>query len=315
MSDQPQLLKVSNGKVIAVSEGMIVGRQSDCTLQLTEGHASRKHAKLGLSSAGPWVEDMGSANGTFVNGARIEGRVQLRSGDRVRFDVEEFDVRLPVPPAVDEEKTMFRAAEPAAVEAASSGLYKRPGAWADPDALGDESSKTKFIDPAQLKQMIVDSPSTNTPSATPSATLHGPHLQVVSGNRAGLNIRLTVGAAGTTEWTVGSQADREVQLSDSGVSALHAKIVNEGERWKLLDQMSANGTYVNGKRSNVSYLSSGDRVRFGPVECVFHASTAPAQRVVAESADEPPAMNKTWRIAGAAFAATLLVLVVLYAVL
>ena len=43
----------------------------------------------------------------------------------------------------------------------------------------------------------------------------------------------------------------------------------EGKRWKIVDQMSANGTFVNNKRSSVSYLASGDRLRFGPVDCIF----------------------------------------------
>ena len=124
----------------------------------------------------------------------------------------------------------------------------------------------------------------------------------MSGSRAGLNIKLTVGDSGLREWTVGSQADREVQFQDSGVSALHAKIVNEGERWKVLDQMSANGTFVNGKRSNVSYLSTGDRVRFGPVECVFQtsrAAAAPRRRggsPAAESARNQDARDRRDRV-------------------
>ena len=62
-----------------------------------------------------------------------------------------------------------------------------------------------------------------------------------------------------------------MQFQDSGVSALHAKIANEGERWKVIDQMSANGTFVNGKRANVSYLVVGrsSAVWAGRV-CVSH---------------------------------------------
>ena len=130
--------------------------------------------------------------------------------------------------------------------------------------MGDGANKTKFIDPGAAQ---ADDEQRACRAVT--ATIDGPHLHVVSGNRAGLNIKLTVGESGVREWTVGSQAEREVQFQDSGVSALHAKIVNEGERWKVLDQMSANGTFVNGKRSNVSYLAAGDRVRFGPVEVRF----------------------------------------------
>jgi pSer/pThr/pTyr-binding forkhead associated (FHA) protein len=310
---QPKLIKVSNQREIPIKPDMVLGRQAECDLQLTEGHASRRHAKLFFAEDAVWVEDLNSANGTFVNGAKITGKVKLSSGDRLRFDVEEFDFRVPgAAPSVDDGKTQFRDPASAVVDAASSGIYNRPGAWADPDAMGgDGANKTKFIDPAQLKQMVNAPP----PAAAVTATIDGPHLHVVSGNRAGLNIKLTVGESGNKEWTIGSQADREVQFQDSGVSALHAKIVNEGDRWKVLDQMSANGTFVNGKRSNVSYLTAGDRVRFGPVECIFQnprAGAAPRRPASSSSGAAGQSKSNTLLIAGLAFAATIVVLFLVY---
>jgi pSer/pThr/pTyr-binding forkhead associated (FHA) protein len=316
--DRLLLVKVPGNREIALNKGeMILGRQAECDLLLTEGHASRRHARLSVAEDGVWLEDLGSANGTFINGSRISTKVRLSPGDRLRFDVEEYDFRAPVPVAaaaapvvVDESKTVYRAPDSAAVVAESSGVYKRPGAWADPEAFGDGgANKTKFIDPAQMKQMVNSAPATGTVNP---AAVDGPHLQVVSGGRTGLNIRLAVGDSGNAEWTVGSQADREVQFQDSGVSALHAKIINEGERWKVLDQMSANGTYVNGKRSNVSYLASGDRVRFGPVECIFHATgarpiVAPIRTIVQEESK-----GKSLLIAAGAFVVTIAVLFVIY---
>ncbi|HKU13525.1 MAG TPA: FHA domain-containing protein [Steroidobacteraceae bacterium] len=308
--NHPKLIKVSTQREIPIKPDMVVGRQAECDLQLTEGHASRKHARLLIADDGVWVEDLNSANGTFVNGAKITGKAKLSSGDRLRFDVEEFDFRIPATaPAVDDGKTQYREPASAAVVAESSGVYKRPGAWADPDAMGDGANKTKFIDPAQMKQMM-NEPSAA--SAVNTASIDGPHLHIVSGSRAGLNIKLTVGESGAREWTIGSQADREVQFQDSGVSALHAKIVNEGERWKVLDQMSANGTYVNGKRANVSYLTAGDRVRFGPVECIFQTSRGGGSRPAASHGPRAESKGKTLLIAGIAFAATIVVLVVVY---
>jgi pSer/pThr/pTyr-binding forkhead associated (FHA) protein len=307
-NNQPKLVKVTNGVETPIQKEIVLGRQADCDLVLTEGHASRKHAKFSLADGAVWLEDLNSANGTFVNGQRITGKVRLNSGDRLRFDVEEFDFRIPAAaPAADEGKTMYREPDSAVVAAESSGMYKRPGAWADPDAMGDGANKTKFIDPAQMKQMM------NAPATAPvnTAAIDGPHLHVVSGSRAGLNIKLTVGESGVKEWTIGSQPDREVQFQDTGVSALHAKIVNEGERWKLLDQMSANGTFVNGKRSNVSYLSSGDRMRFGPVECVFQTSRGGAARR-SGGGGEAAGKAKTMVIAAVAFAATIVVLYLVY---
>jgi pSer/pThr/pTyr-binding forkhead associated (FHA) protein len=307
---QPVLVKVANGKQIPVPEQMLIGRHAECDLQLSEGQTSRRHAKLSIAADGAWLEDLGSANGTFVNGVQVAARTRLSSGDRLRFDIEEFDFRIPMAAApADDGKTVFRAPESAAVVAESSGIFKRPGAWADPDAMGDAGNKTKFIDPAHLKQMI-DAPKPGTISLT---AIDGPHLQVVSGSRAGLNIKLMVGEAGMKEWTIGSQAEREIQFQDSGVSALHAKIVNEGARWKVLDQMSANGTFVNGKRSNVSYLAPGDRLRFGPIECIFHAVRgATAQSVRSSSSGKSGSGSKTLLIGAAAFVVTIAVLVFVY---
>jgi pSer/pThr/pTyr-binding forkhead associated (FHA) protein len=311
--NQPFLVKVSNQLQVPIKPEMVVGRQAECDLQLTEGHASRRHARFSIVDGSVWLEDLNSANGTFVNGTKLTGKIKLNPGDRLRFDIEEFDFRVPAAAAIDDGKTQFREAAPAVVDAASSGLYKQPGAWADPDAIGDGANKTKFIDPAQMKQMMNDAPAT---PGVDTAAVDGPHLHVVSGSRAGLNIKLTVGASGVREWTIGSQADREVQFADSGVSALHAKIVNEGERWKVLDQMSANGTYVNGKRSNVSYLSAGDRVRFGPVECIFQTSRAGAaprrSTQPGGSGGRAESKGKTLLIAGLAFVATIVVLFLVY---
>ncbi|HWK48854.1 MAG TPA: FHA domain-containing protein [Steroidobacter sp.] len=311
------LIKVGSSREIQLKSETVLGRQAECDVLLTEGHASRRHARLLLAEDGYWLEDLGSSNGTFVNGNRISGRVKVASGDRLRFDVEEFDFRhlsqAAAPIALDESKTVYRAPESAAVVAESSGVFKRPGAWADPDALGDAGvHKTKFIDPAQMKQMA----SSAAPVAAAPSVVDGPHLQVVSGSRTGLNIQLAVGDSGNAEWTIGSQTDREVQFMDSGVSALHAKIVNEGERWKVLDQMSANGTFVNGKRANVSYLASGDRVRFGPVECVFRTDAnsgliTASQRIVDAGVGEET-KGKSLVVATVAFLATIAVLVVVY---
>ena len=53
------------------------------------------------------------------------------------------------------------------------------------------------------------------------------------------------------------------------MSGHHAKLVNDGDRWKLLDDLSQNGTFVNGKLITMCYLSSGDELLFGRARCTF----------------------------------------------
>jgi hypothetical protein len=76
-------------------------------------------------------------------------------------------------------------------------------------------------------------------------------------------------------WTIGSDPTRDMVVPDDGVSAYHATLRHEAARWKLTDQMSANGTFVDGTKIRVHFLSTGDHVvRFGPVECDLHIPAA-----------------------------------------
>jgi nitrite reductase (NADH) large subunit len=66
-------------------------RADDPALQDTK--MSRRHAQFTIADDGTaWVEDLGSMNGTFVNGKRIEGRQRLRLGDEVRLSVTTFEL-------------------------------------------------------------------------------------------------------------------------------------------------------------------------------------------------------------------------------
>ena len=62
-----------------------IGRASDCSIPIKDRYLSRKHAEI--VAAGPtWIlKDLGSANGTYLNGARVERDEQLKPGDRIRL--------------------------------------------------------------------------------------------------------------------------------------------------------------------------------------------------------------------------------------
>jgi diguanylate cyclase (GGDEF)-like protein len=62
-----------------------MGRGADTDLPIVHSHVSRKHAKITIDSKGAAVlEDLGSSNGTFVNGSRIQ-RQKLKEGDNVQL--------------------------------------------------------------------------------------------------------------------------------------------------------------------------------------------------------------------------------------
>jgi DNA-binding winged helix-turn-helix (wHTH) protein len=63
----------------------VIGRDAACDVHLDSDHVSRHHAALEISGDRVLIEDLGSKNGTYVGERRIEGSVQLRPGDCIRF--------------------------------------------------------------------------------------------------------------------------------------------------------------------------------------------------------------------------------------
>ena len=67
------------------SDEAILGRDPKCTLEIKSGMVSRKHARVYKNADEFLVEDMGSGNGTFVNGSKIEGPKSIKHGDRIKL--------------------------------------------------------------------------------------------------------------------------------------------------------------------------------------------------------------------------------------
>jgi pSer/pThr/pTyr-binding forkhead associated (FHA) protein len=65
---------------------LTIGRSEDNTDALKgDEFASAHHARIESQRDGVWILDLGSTNGTFVNGARLDGRRQLHEGDVVQI--------------------------------------------------------------------------------------------------------------------------------------------------------------------------------------------------------------------------------------
>lgn len=89
----PWKLVGSQGEFI-ITGRHVLGREDGCEIRLRSQSVSRRHAELRLKSGRLTVKDLGSSNGTFVNGKRVDQRV-LRPQDEVRFDEESFRVHGP----------------------------------------------------------------------------------------------------------------------------------------------------------------------------------------------------------------------------
>jgi len=69
-----------------------IGRDPECDICIDDHRISRTHAKISVKPFGMLLEDLGSANGTSVNGKKINQTIVLQSGDSVTFHTMEFRV-------------------------------------------------------------------------------------------------------------------------------------------------------------------------------------------------------------------------------
>lgn len=74
------------GKICEISGSAMVGRDGGTDLRVLDTTVSRKHARIDLTPSGDYIiQDLGSQNGTLVNGSPIKSRHKLQVGDRIRL--------------------------------------------------------------------------------------------------------------------------------------------------------------------------------------------------------------------------------------
>jgi hypothetical protein len=74
------------GKVYPLeTQEITIGRESTNMISINDAQVSRRHARMELRVSAYMIQDLGSTNGTFVNGTRISGMQVLNPGDMVAF--------------------------------------------------------------------------------------------------------------------------------------------------------------------------------------------------------------------------------------
>jgi hypothetical protein len=77
--------------------GLSIGRSTDADVRIEDRYASAIHARLYSRGASYYLEDMGSTNGTFLNGTRLDGEAELSDLDRVKIGDTELRFELELP--------------------------------------------------------------------------------------------------------------------------------------------------------------------------------------------------------------------------
>lgn len=93
------ILKVMKGskigaKIAVKKEEFLIGRSPECHLCAGSTSISRKHCAITRTGTKVTIKDLGSRNGTLVNGTKTEGEVELQSGDEITIGSLEFLVTI-----------------------------------------------------------------------------------------------------------------------------------------------------------------------------------------------------------------------------
>ncbi len=86
----PRVLSIvqgaQTGESAELAPGLVlIGRGADCQLILDDDYVSTRHARVVAAEGGIYVEDLGSTNGTYVNGSRITAPTTISTSDTVRI--------------------------------------------------------------------------------------------------------------------------------------------------------------------------------------------------------------------------------------
>lgn len=85
----------SAGRSIAIKRNkLLIGRAEECDIRPLSEEVSRRHCAVTVGPAEVWVEDLGSRNGTFVNGTRIEAKTRTKVSDGDLLRVGSLELRV-----------------------------------------------------------------------------------------------------------------------------------------------------------------------------------------------------------------------------
>ena len=119
------------GRQVALDRPLVIGRAQDVDLILDDAQVSRHHARVTPAADGSaTVEDLGSANGTFVNHSELHGPARVDESDELLLGVTVIELRShdqltmrptaqrPVPPALVQAPRTPDYVDPVAIDAA-----------------------------------------------------------------------------------------------------------------------------------------------------------------------------------------------------
>lgn len=247
----PRMLHLAKGRSagfkIALEAEVVLGRSGTGGGRIDgDSLVSRRHARISFSASGePILEDLGSRNGTFVNGYRIVGPRTLAVGDVLRVGSTELEVRPGWAGSATDGQTAGRHRE---------------------ERLELEGEETTRRAPRSAAVSLDD----HEPLSRPVEQRGGPssvgELPALGGQQsADLLHAATRHSIPPSGLSIGRAEDNDVVLDGPSVSRYHARVIPAEGRYFVADLASANGTFLNGERlrGESRWLNGGDTITVG----------------------------------------------------
>ncbi len=213
-------------------EAVTIGRTNDNTIPIDDVGVSRRHVQILFVGKGYELVDMGSRNGTKVNGQKA-ARAMLKAGDVIQVG------------GVDM-------------------VFQEDGGVAAPDSGGGLEVEELDLGGAQSS-----APSPSSAAATMAMAAGGVPtgecvLRFIDGERKGTEFPLK-GA----RTTLGRRASNTIAFQEAAVSGVHCEITREANGYVLRDLGSTNGTLVDGEPVVETLLRHNSRIRVGGQRILF----------------------------------------------
>ncbi|MCB0192014.1 MAG: alpha/beta fold hydrolase [Anaerolineae bacterium] len=213
---------------------LTIGRDESNDIVLADSKVSRLHARLECGDQGCVLIDAGSANGTFVDGERIE-QVTLQSGNVIRLGHSTLRFEAASHPE------RRKRARP---ETADRQLLHQ---FLDEIAQGSESGASPAPEDSLRDRLL----------RVPRLVIHTPAQT--------WELRLQ----NKEQWTVGRGEDNDIVIDHLKVSRHHARIERHGEAFIIRDLGSANGSFLGQHRFDRHTLRHTDTLNMGHAQLVF----------------------------------------------
>ncbi|HLG65568.1 MAG TPA: FAD-dependent oxidoreductase [Ktedonosporobacter sp.] len=259
--DQPQGRPRLSETRLNPAKVMEIGRQPGVYMLIDEGSVSRRHAEIIYANGRYMLQDLGSTNGTFVNGTRLsqDNAHILKPNDQIRFGKVVTCIFLLRPASSEQTK------RPVIGSPSMAGISKLN----EMEASDERASQGQpMVNPDGSLQL--SGATDSVPASIVEAFKRYPALVVLTGKKGKKRPPLVYLLRENKRFVIGRDKSNDIELADMVVSRRHAEVFPGAEGYYIRDLGSSNGVMVNQTWIDNPYLlGHGDRIAMGSTLIYF----------------------------------------------